>query len=486
MKIGFLGFDHLRDWTGISRLIDQLACEMIGRGHRVVIVAEEASPSKRIPVSPRAYEHELITLDLTSAQARQQAREKIAKSGIDICVTSVGSTQLLQVPGLFWGSGIPLCIGEPADPRVISFERWHPYEHYGVLACADAIQVLLPQYAPQYPEPLRSRITVIGNPIPQIADVDLVARRNKDTRTLLGVGRFNDNDKRFSLLLQAFALLHGEFADWRLKLVGDGPHWEYYHLMVEQLGIASFVEFTGSVADPETHYADADLFCLPSGRAEGFPLVLAEAAAHALPLAGFKTCAACEALIAPDRGVLVESSECPEEDTPVALAAGLRSLMACTPEVRECMGIQAREILQARYGGIKIFDAWESLLVQTLEKTQKCSTTALERIRGAHMDKTHEGPQSNWEGLEPTSAVWTDKLLAGAAQEIALREDPLKAPEASEACEKVESVRLRSELARLKEDYEALDRKYAVLLQQYQTRAEQAQRKQTQRSKRKK
>ena len=523
MKIGFLSFDHLRDWTGITRLIDQLATEMVSRGHHVVIMAEEASPSKRVPVSPRAYEHELITFDLSSVSTRQAARTKIAGSGIDICATSVGGAQMPYVPWLFNGSGIPVCVGEPVDPRVISFERWLPYEHFGVLFAADAIQVLLERYVQHYPSCLQERITTIGNPLPPSPEVDLNARRNRETRTILAVGRFNESDKRFSLLLQAFALLAGEFSTWKLKMVGDGPFWDYYHLMAKQLGIAGRVIFTGSVADPETHYEGTDVFCLPSGWAEGFPMVLAEAAAHALPLVGFKTCAACEALITEGRGVLIDS---PEGDAPEALAAALRSLMALDPRERERMGVQAREALQEQYGGTKVFDAWERLLFETLENTRRRGLTALEEIGSASMDKvpdvandkrgglkpegdtgdnlkpegdtgdnrksesdTEDGCKLEgdvWDGLRPESPVWTTELLRGAAREIIAREDQRVAPETSEAPEEVESVRLRSELARLRQDYEALDRKHTILLGQFQALAGSARGRQDQRPKRKK
>jgi len=474
MRIGFASFDHLRDWTGITRLIDHIACELQSRGHSIVLIAQEGSPSQKVPVSPRSYPHELVTINLGSLPQRLEAKKKVADSGIEVCAASVGDRHLLYMPWLLSGSGIPFVIGEPADPRVFTFERWHPYENYGALVCADAIQVLLAQYLPLYPESLRLRCTVIGNPAPPPAAADLGKRREKTTRTLLGVGRFEDSSKRFSLLLAAFASLCEDFPDWRLKLVGDGPHWDYYHLMAEQLGIAAKVEFTGSVADPGIHYADADVFCLSSVRAEGLPMVLLEASSHALPLVGFKSCVAAEALITAERGALAEG---PEEDAPDGLADALRSVMALSEEEREEKGIQSLEWFQEAYGGNKVFDAWERLLAEVCEKAQARGETALGRIERSGMGMQQVPSEEVWEGLGPDSALWTQELLEGAAREIVAREDPLVAPETSEAAEEVESARLRSELAQLKRSHKELEKKYATLLGQYQTLAGQTQNK---------
>ena len=466
MKIGFVSLEHLRDWTGITRLIDRIASEMVARGHDVTIIAldNKGRASAKTPVSAIAYPHELITLDLSRPAGRREARDKIAASKLDVCAASIGNTQVMYMPWLFRGSGVPFILGEPADPRVFNFARWQPYEHYGTLFSADAFTTLLPQYLPFYPEALRPRAAVIGNPAPPAADIDFAARREKTIRTIITAGRFNEEDKRFSFLLRAFALLSEDFPDWRLKLAGDGPYWEYYDIMAEQLGIKKFVDFTGAVADMDSHYESADIFCLPSFRAEGFPMVFLEASAHALPLVGYSSCAASSALIGPDIGALAGSVN--GQNTPEALADALRALMELSPEKREAVGLRARKTFQDNYGGGVIFDQWERLFEDTLEKTRALGKTALERIFDSMTDIGKE-----WDGLGPDSPVWTPELLGSAAAEIARREDPVKAPDESDAGEEPESVRLRCELARLRRDYGALEKKYGALLGQFQALA---------------
>lgn len=424
MKIGFLSLDHLKDWNGITRLIDRIASDMQSRGHEVTVIALDAVASKKIPVSALAYPHTLVTFDI---EKLDEAREKITASGIEICVTSFASQSLSIMPKIFKGSGIPYIIGESFDPRILVYEWRSPYEHFKALYSADAVQVLLPQYIEYYPEPIRKKITVIGNPVGDIADINLEARRNKESRAIICVGRFSDDEKRFSLLLRAFALLkeNNDFPEWRLKLVGDGPFWDYYNMLAQKLGIKKYVDFTGAVSNVNEHYESADIFCLPS-RGEGFPMVLTEAAAHALPLAGYRTCIAMDALIEPDMGVVAEHNE-QGQDTPEALAEKLRTLMQMTPEEREKIGITARNKMQAAYGDKIIFDKWEALIMKTVNDIKEY-----------------------WDGLTHDSPVWTEGVLSG------------------EDAENAEIVRLKCEVAKLTQAHAELWGRYNALKEQYQ------------------
>jgi glycosyltransferase involved in cell wall biosynthesis len=459
MRIGFVSMEHLREWTGITRLIDKIAESMSVRGHLPIIIAQKGRPATgKVPVSPLAYPHETLALELNSAHGRREAREALAASRLDVCVGMFGDAQALFMPWLFNGSGIPRVVGDPADPRFYTFARWQPYEHYAVLASADAVQVLLKEYLPHYPPALRPRITVIGNPIPP-PDMNPASRENRTERAILSVGRLNDADKRFSLLLRAFALLAKDFPGWRLRLVGDGPHWEYYHIMAAQLGVATRTDFTGATANPEVHYAMSDIFCLPS-LAEGFPMVYAEAASHALPLVGFASCIASSALIPPDGGALADAP-----DTPESLAAALLPLMAITDEERAAIGARAREALQSKYGGSTVYDAWEKLLMDTASRPRGNANGTGE----GHMTEEIISPE--WNGLEPESGVWSVELMSAAATEVAARGHPLTRPERSAAPEDCENVRLRCELARLRQDYHFLEKKYARLMEQFQQTA---------------
>ena len=270
--------------------------------------------------------------------------------------------------------------------------------------------------------------------------------------------------KRLSLLIRAFALIYKNHPEWQLKIVGDGPYWDFYHEMARQLGITDRVEFTGSVSasDLGSHMEKADIFCHPS-LIDSFPLILGDAAAHALPMAGYRYSIASASMITPDMGVLAD------ENTPESLADALLTLINASPEKREEMGLKARESFQTKYNGKILFDKWEQLINTTFESVKKNGETALGRIWRKRMSKSetenHIGQE--WDGLGPDSPVWTVELLEDAAAEIAGRKDPRVSEPGDNENVTAENIRLRCELAQLKQEHRALEQKYSSLMEQY-------------------
>jgi GalNAc-alpha-(1->4)-GalNAc-alpha-(1->3)-diNAcBac-PP-undecaprenol alpha-1,4-N-acetyl-D-galactosaminyltransferase len=99
---------------------------------------------------------------------------------------------------------------------------------------------------------------------------------------ILIVGRLI-RDKSHDVLLEAFAQLGDEFEDWRLSVVGDGRMRDSLREQAASLGIASRVDWHGTVSDPQPFYRAARVFALPS-RVEGTPNALLEAMSCGLPV----------------------------------------------------------------------------------------------------------------------------------------------------------------------------------------------------------
>jgi glycosyltransferase involved in cell wall biosynthesis len=149
------------------------------------------------------------------------------------------------------------------------------------------------------------------------------------------------------------ALCHLE-PHWRLCLVGDGPKRDELESLVRQLGLATRVEFAGSVDDVSPYLASADVLAVPSF-AETFGLAVLEASAVGVPVA----CLDVEALneVVPDLAPGVRTSE----HTPSAFAnavkvsAGLRS---------DRQGFaRALAARRARFDTADVVQAWRRLLV---------------------------------------------------------------------------------------------------------------------------
>ncbi|MFM8593924.1 MAG: glycosyltransferase family 4 protein [Chloroflexota bacterium] len=101
---------------------------------------------------------------------------------------------------------------------------------------------------------------------------------------LVFVGRFNEPRKGFKYLLRAMPLIHQQYPDARLIVVGAGKPEKFAGLM-DKYGVRN-VDFVGMVApeDLARYYASCDLFCAPSISRESFGIVLLEAMASGLPV----------------------------------------------------------------------------------------------------------------------------------------------------------------------------------------------------------
>ena len=129
------------------------------------------------------------------------------------------------------------------------------------------------------------RVEVIPNAVVAPVEGDGVISPNDicppDRRILLGVGRFTE-EKRFDLLIEAFARIATARPLWDLVILGDGPDRSALEHLVKTLGLEERVRLPGRADNVSTWYRRASVFALTS-RFEGFPNVLVEALAHGVP-----------------------------------------------------------------------------------------------------------------------------------------------------------------------------------------------------------
>ena len=106
-------------------------------------------------------------------------------------------------------------------------------------------------------------------------------------KTVLAVGRLNEV-KRFDLLIRLFNVVHTQFPDWRLRIVGEGEERGKLAATIEELNAADYVTLTGKqdAAGVEEEMLRASIYAMTS-RSEGFPFVLLEAESCALPIVAF-------------------------------------------------------------------------------------------------------------------------------------------------------------------------------------------------------
>lgn len=126
-------------------------------------------------------------------------------------------------------------------------------------------------------------ITVIGNPVPESLSVPPVWHSaDQPIKRLLAIGRLDDNQKGFDILIRVFSRLQEQHPDWVLRIVGEGSLRGVLEELVTQLGLDGRVELPGRTDGIKNEFLGAEAFVLAS-RYEGFPNALLEAMAVGVP-----------------------------------------------------------------------------------------------------------------------------------------------------------------------------------------------------------
>lgn len=137
---------------------------------------------------------------------------------------------------------------------------------------------------------------IINNGVVLPKVIDLNEIENCKTKWGIASGDFvigsagrmlQDEHKRFSDLIKAFAVFAKDKTNVKLLLLGDGLEQEGYMKLAKELNIEAKVIFTGYQSDVTSFYSMMSVFSLVSGR-EAFGLVLAEAMLNKLPVIATK------------------------------------------------------------------------------------------------------------------------------------------------------------------------------------------------------
>jgi glycosyltransferase involved in cell wall biosynthesis len=153
---------------------------------------------------------------------------------------------------------------------------------------------------------------------------------------LLYVGRLV-RQKNLDLLLDVVrALRSRKTPEFEVKLVGDGPELGRLKAIIQGEGLSQWVALTGALPRDQiaATFADADVLLLTSDY-EGYPRVLMEATAAALPVVTTAVSGASEAVIEGESGYVVPIGDAE------AFADRIVRLLA-DPSTRVAMGAAAR------------------------------------------------------------------------------------------------------------------------------------------------
>lgn len=202
----------------------------------------------------------------------------------------------------------------------------------------DGIQILFDSYREFLPSTFTGICRVITNPIPRVADTDLVKHSNEKARCkIVHIGRLDTECKQQHIAIGIFGKLAKKYPTWDLEFWGTGVDFERLNLQIVNLELSDRVFLRGFTDNPIEKIKGADIFIFPS-KYEGFGLALAEAMLVALPSIGFITCSGVNELIKHgENGFLAKDN--------IEMEHYLKQLMD-NPSLRQRMGLTGNRMIK--------------------------------------------------------------------------------------------------------------------------------------------
>jgi glycosyltransferase involved in cell wall biosynthesis len=365
MRIAFVIKTLASQGGGAERVLTQVIHGLVRRGHDLTLVSFGSRDDPDFyPVDPAVRR---LWLGLGDVRARSGAWEVLTRAAALRRI--IREVQPDVAVGFMHSAYVPLALALSTSPTPVLASEHILYDHYRTLPLeAFALRATAPFYAAMtviseairmsFPPALRKRMEAIPNPVARVAR--LANPVGGPSKVVLNVGRlFDQKDQR--TLIEAFAKVAGDYPDWVLRIVGEGPLRPALEKLVQDRCIGDRVQLPGVIDDIDHEYEAAQILVM-SSRYESFGLATAEGLAHGLPVIGFADCAGTNELIRNNHnGLLV-----PSGDRIDGLAAALRQLMQ-DAELRRRLGAAGPPSV-THFSLDVIVSRWEGLLRRCIEK----------------------------------------------------------------------------------------------------------------------
>ena len=345
-------------YGGASKMLTYVANQLSGRGHNVSIVNLNITAleiAQKVDEKITIYDMDGKKHGLKKLKCIDEIVKIAKKEKADLII---GFTLFPNVFACLAGKwlGIPSIISERGDPYTTTgkdiISRLFMWiinrSKGGVFQTAGAKDF--------YGKGLQRRGLVIPNPIFIKEEIPTVAYEERE-KTVVSVGRLDNYQKRYDIMLQAFRLFHEKHPEYILKLYGDGSDVELIKSWTEDMGIADYVRFMGVTKQPMQDTARDGMFLITSDF-EGISNALLEAMAVGLPCVSTDHTPGGARLLITDHenGLLA----------PVADSEKLAQAMcefAENPELAERCGEKAKDVVN-RFAPEKIIDQWEQYCLE--------------------------------------------------------------------------------------------------------------------------
>jgi glycosyltransferase involved in cell wall biosynthesis len=280
-------------------------------------------------------------------------RRAIVRSEPDVVISFLTSA---NVPALMAtrGLAVPVIVSERIDPAHEPISKGWKYLRRSFYPRAAAVVVQTHAALAYFSPRVQRHARVIPNAVwPPADDAPRADARRNGTRVVVGLGRLAEQ-KRFDLLVRAFAAIASRHPAWNLEIWGEGAERSHLEQLVQELHLTHRITLPGRTDHACRTLRRADLFVLSSSY-EGFPNALCEALACGVASISVD-CPSGPGEVIRDGvdGLLV-----PRDDFD-ALVAAMDRLMNSEAE-RQRLAARAPEVV-TRFGVDRIMGLWETLI----------------------------------------------------------------------------------------------------------------------------
>lgn len=350
---------------GAEKMLCYVANQLCYRGHKVVIANLNTVPDY-VKTKHQSLDDGVEVIDINSTNTKYVRRFeqiknvlKIAKhknSDIIIGFTSMPNFIAKIVGGIL---KIPSIMSERGDPYKTGGRdfksqiiRWVINQSNGGVFQTEGAREF-------YGRGLQKRGVVIPNPIFINGEIPCIDYNVRE-KSVVSVGRLDNFQKRYDVMLDAFKLFSDKHPEYVLKLYGKGGDEELIKSWVEEKNLTNKVIFMGLTTQPMQDICNAGMFLITSDY-EGISNSLLEAMAVGLPCVSTDHTPGGARLLITDHenGLLA-----PVEDAQ-ALADAMCEYAEKTDLAIRC-GENAKDVVN-RFAPQKIIDMWEDYLMKLCE-----------------------------------------------------------------------------------------------------------------------